>query len=90
MAATPSLTDFAQRLPALRKQKALTQQQLTARIETHVQQLKRYEASLGVAPVEDEEITQEMAPSLDCAKASLAAGESIAHDDMLREFRPEF
>jgi transcriptional regulator with XRE-family HTH domain len=42
--ATPSLTDFAQRLSALRKQKGLTQQQLADRIETHVQQLKRYEA----------------------------------------------
>jgi transcriptional regulator with XRE-family HTH domain len=41
---TASLTDFAQRLAALRKQKGLTQQQLADRIQTHVQQLKRYEA----------------------------------------------
>lgn len=42
--ATASLTDFAQRLAILRKQKGLTQQQLADRIQTHVQQLKRYEA----------------------------------------------
>jgi transcriptional regulator with XRE-family HTH domain len=42
--ATVSLKDFAQRLSALRKQKGLTQQQLADRIESHVQQLKRYEA----------------------------------------------
>jgi transcriptional regulator with XRE-family HTH domain len=44
VAATPPLMDFAQRLSALRKQKGFTQQQLADRIETHVQQLKRYEA----------------------------------------------
>lgn len=41
---TPSLVDFAQRLAALRKEKGLTQQQLADRIQSHVQQLKRYEA----------------------------------------------
>ena len=42
--ATASLKDFARRLAALRKEKGLTQQQLADRIQTHVQQLKRYEA----------------------------------------------
>jgi len=41
---TPSLVDFAQRLATLRKEKGLTQQQLADRIQSHVQQLKRYEA----------------------------------------------
>jgi hypothetical protein len=43
-------------------------------------------ASLATAPVEDEEITPETAAALDRAKASLARGEGIAHDDILREF----
>ena len=43
-------------------------------------------ASLATAPVEDEEITQETAAALDRAKASLARGEGIAHEDILREF----
>jgi hypothetical protein len=43
-------------------------------------------ASLAAAPIEDEEITPETAAALDRAKASLAGGESIAHDDILREF----
>jgi len=36
--------DFAQRLAAIRKEKGLTQQQLSDRVGVHVQQLKRYEA----------------------------------------------
>jgi len=35
---------FAERLAALRKDKGLTQQQLSDRVGVHVQQLKRYEA----------------------------------------------
>jgi len=41
---------------------------------------------LSHAPVEEEEITQEMAAALDRARASLARGEGIAHEDILREF----
>jgi transcriptional regulator with XRE-family HTH domain len=41
---TPSLVDFSQRLAALRRERSLTQQQLADRIQSHVQQLKRYEA----------------------------------------------
>jgi transcriptional regulator with XRE-family HTH domain len=44
VAGTPSLLDFAQRLATLRKEKGLTRQQLADRIQSHVQQLKRYEA----------------------------------------------
>lgn len=35
---------FAQRLAALRKERSMTQQQLSERVGVHVQQLKRYEA----------------------------------------------
>jgi hypothetical protein len=41
---------------------------------------------LSHAPVEEEEITQEMAAALDRARASLARGEGIAHEEILREF----
>ena len=41
---------------------------------------------LSYAPVEEEEITQEMAAALDRARASLARGEGIAHEEILREF----
>ena len=43
-------------------------------------------ASLAAAPVEEEEITPETAAALDRAKASLARGEGIAHEEILREF----
>ena len=39
---TPSLVDFSQRLAALRRERGLAQQQLADRIQSHVQQLKRY------------------------------------------------
>jgi hypothetical protein len=42
--------------------------------------------SLGSAPVEEEEITPETAAALDRARASLARGEGIPHEDILREF----
>jgi len=42
--------------------------------------------SLALAPVEDEEITPETAAALDRARASLARGEGIPHEDVLREF----
>ncbi len=43
-------------------------------------------ASLATAPVEEEDITPETTAALDRAKASLARGEGIAHEDILREF----
>jgi hypothetical protein len=42
--------------------------------------------SLALAQVEDEEITSETAASLDSARASLARGEGIPHEEILREF----
>ena len=38
------------------------------------------------APVEENELTPETAASLDRARASLARGEGIPHEDILREF----
>jgi hypothetical protein len=37
-------------------------------------------------PVDDEEIKPETAAALDRARASLARGKGIPHDDILREF----
>ena len=42
--------------------------------------------SLSQAPVEEEEITAETAAALGRARASLARGEGIPHDEILREF----
>jgi hypothetical protein len=42
--------------------------------------------ALASAPVEEEEITAETAAALDRARASLARGEVIPHEDVLREF----
>ena len=42
--------------------------------------------SLANAPVEEEEITPEMAAALDRARASIERGEGIPHEDILREF----
>jgi len=42
--------------------------------------------SLALAPVDDEEITPETAAALDRARASLARGEGIPHEEIRREF----
>ena len=42
--------------------------------------------SLAAAPVEEEEVTSETAAALDRARASLARGEGVPHEDILREF----
>jgi hypothetical protein len=42
--------------------------------------------SLAAALVEEEEITAETAAALDRARASLARGEGIPHEEILREF----
>lgn len=42
--------------------------------------------SLALAPVEEQEITAEMIAALDRARASLARGEGIPHEEILREF----
>lgn len=52
-------------------------------LEVMVEPLSR---SLALAPVEEEEITAETAEALDRSKASLARGEGIPHEEILREF----
>jgi hypothetical protein len=52
-------------------------------LEVMVEPLAR---SLTLAPVEEEEITPETAGALDRARASLARGEGIPHEQILREF----
>jgi hypothetical protein len=42
--------------------------------------------SLALAPAEDEDITSETAASLERARNSLARGEGIPHEEILREF----
>jgi len=53
-------------------------------LEVMVEPLPR---SLAVAPCEEEEITSETVAALDRARASLARGEGIPHQEVLREFR---
>lgn len=52
-------------------------------LEVMVEPLAR---SLALATVEEEEITPETAAALDSARASLARGKGILHEDILREF----
>ena len=43
-------------------------------------------ASLSLAPVEEDPITPDAAEGLDRARASLAHGQGIPHEEILREF----
>jgi hypothetical protein len=52
-------------------------------LEVMVEPLAR---SLALAPVEEEEITPETAAALGRARASLARGEGVPHEEILREF----
>ena len=52
-------------------------------LEVMVEPLAR---SLVLAPVDEEEITPETAAALDRARVSLARGEGIPHEEILREF----
>ena len=52
-------------------------------LEVMVEPLTR---SLALAPVEEEEITPDTAAALERARASLARGEGIPHEEVLREF----
>jgi len=56
---------------------------LRSLLEVMVEPLER---SLALAPVEDEEITPETAAALDEGRASLARGEGISHEEIMREF----
>ena len=42
--------------------------------------------SIAAAPIEDEEILPELAAELDAARASIAQGEGISHEEIRREF----
>jgi hypothetical protein len=42
--------------------------------------------SLAMAQVEEEDLTPETAADLDRARASLARGEGVSHEEVLREF----
>jgi hypothetical protein len=64
----------------------LPEEKLTAvrsLLEVMVEPLSR---SLASAPVEEEEVTPETAAALDRSRASLARGEGVPHEDILREF----
>ena len=52
-------------------------------LEVMVEPLAR---SLAMVPAEGEEITAETAAALDRARASLARGEGVPHEEVLREF----
>jgi hypothetical protein len=52
-------------------------------LEVMVEPLAR---SLAQAPVEEEEITPSTAAALDRARVSLARGDGVPHDEVLREF----
>lgn len=52
-------------------------------LEVMVEPLSR---SLALAAAEEEELTPEVSAALDRARASLARGEGVPHDEILREF----
>ena len=52
-------------------------------LEVMVEPLAR---SLALAQAEEEELTPEAAAALDRARKSIASGEGIPHDEILREF----
>lgn len=54
-------------------------------LEVMVEPLSR---SLAKAPIEQEDLTPETADALDRARSSLARGEGISHDEIIREFGP--
>ncbi len=52
-------------------------------LEVMVEPLAR---SLALAQVEEEELSPDTAAALERARGSLAGGEGVPHDDILREF----
>lgn len=54
-------------------------------LEVMVEPLSR---SLASAPVEEEEVTPGTASAIERARASMARGEGVAHEDIRREFGP--
>jgi hypothetical protein len=47
-------------------------------------------SALANAPLEEEEITPETAAALERARESLARGEGIPHEEILREYRTSY
>jgi hypothetical protein len=45
--------------------------------------------SLALAPLEEEDISSETGSALERSRASLARGEKISHEEILREFEHE-
>jgi hypothetical protein len=64
----------------------LPPEQLTAVVVVLEAMLDPLSLGLASVPVEEEEITSETAATLDRARASLARGEGIPHEAILREF----
>ena len=64
----------------------LPEEKLTAVRSLLEVMLEPFSRSLASAPVEEEEITPETGAALDRARASLARGEGIPHEDIRREF----
>jgi hypothetical protein len=52
-------------------------------LEVMIEPLSR---SLALAPTEEEDLTAETVAEIERARASIAAGKAIPHDEVLREF----
>jgi hypothetical protein len=64
----------------------LPPEQLSAVVVALEAMLDPLSLAIANAPVEEEQITAETAAPLERAHASLARGEGIPHDEILREF----
>jgi hypothetical protein len=64
----------------------LAGEQLTAVRSLLAVMVEPLSRALASAPVEEEEVNAETAAALDRARASLARGEVIPHEDILSEF----
>ncbi len=64
----------------------LAPRQVTAVVGLLEAMLDPISRTIANAPVEEEELTPETAAALERARASLARGEGIPHEEILREF----
>ena len=64
----------------------LPPEQLSAVVVVLEAMLDPVSLAIANAPVEEEEINAETAAALERARASLARGEGISHEEILREF----
>jgi hypothetical protein len=55
-------------------------------LETMIDARPSWEQSLAAAPVDTEDVNDDTAAAIGKARTSLACGEGIAHEDILREF----